>query len=749
MNVSNQKFLQKYPQAFNNQLNHTLQKYVPLVYRADIIPPKYQQQIEEYESNENQINQENEDFEKNNKSPISAASLQTFSSHQSDYLDDDVYEFLLEIQKNKEKSKPVLDSEHLGADMQDLEDYYYNEINPSNNQKNKQPNQFKSQQSNFPNISDQNNSLNRSNKNFDTDFFQDSDFQHFSQQNSQKKEKKEKKNRPPKPNPKKLDEENLSQYSLQLVYEFLELKFIDQYENDKLEKLKPIFIIYKHPHLPLQTIKIFEFFVPVYLQIDFKDDIQQEFLDWKDFLIKRMNLHSQEKRYLHTLSGKDIENFQQIPLEQNILLLSSQSESNFWNDFTNTHKIQLSSFQLVQYTQYLNSLSNVNEIHFNITSIGQIQKTLKMVEKKRLIKKEKYLEYILIKNASITTPYIEISSQNTNINSPLANFQNNTQEDSQTNSKFKFKQIFPDQTGQITPVRYLTKEQIEEHEQKIQQNINKIKSQCSDNIKKIKENIDNQQNIFRNYQKPHTTSHKSLNQKNKQQLYDYNNIKNKFSFLEQIKTQPLKYRKKFLEPIRNSQFEFQQIPEKDKIQPAIQRSQSDPKALKLMYNKYQKIITKQTVEDKFLQAGTQKKLIIGPVLQNFNKVRMRILQQKIPNISKDIQNQSIPNFDKDFQKKFNFEINQNKNYNKNNNKNQPQILRKQSSFETYDKKIGLSYYNKPIYDFDFNQRKAKNSIIQKQPPQTMLNDFLDVEQNNSFMRYKDSAINNLNQKYIH
>lgn len=38
----------------------------------------------------------------------------------------------------------------------------------------------------------------------------------------------------------------------------------------------------------MTTLKVFEFFIPVYLEITDKSDIEDEFFDWKEYLIKRL-----------------------------------------------------------------------------------------------------------------------------------------------------------------------------------------------------------------------------------------------------------------------------------------------------------------------------------------------------------------------------------------------------------------------------------------------------------------------------
>lgn len=69
---------------------------------------------------------------------------------------------------------------------------------------------------------------------------------------------------------KKFDEDFIHSYTMEKLYEFIEYKHINEYENEKFPKLKTIYVIYKHSHLPLNTMKIEEFYVPIYKTIEDK-----------------------------------------------------------------------------------------------------------------------------------------------------------------------------------------------------------------------------------------------------------------------------------------------------------------------------------------------------------------------------------------------------------------------------------------------------------------------------------------------
>ncbi len=62
--------------------------------------------------------------------------------------------------------------------------------------------------------------------------------------------------------------------------------------NDKLG-LRPIYIIYKSPRL-YQTLKVKEFYLPVYKRIIEKEELKEDFENWKNYLRNYMGIKDEK-----------------------------------------------------------------------------------------------------------------------------------------------------------------------------------------------------------------------------------------------------------------------------------------------------------------------------------------------------------------------------------------------------------------------------------------------------------------------
>jgi hypothetical protein len=122
-----------------------------------------------------------------------------------------------------------------------------------------------------------------------------------------------------------------------LIYKFVPGEFLDEnYTNEKENELRRVIVLFKHPHLFLNALKIKNFYIPLYVRNEHildRKNAQTEFHDWKDFLLKVMEVRGNDGDYCHVSNGLSVTHFGQVPRTHNILVVGSTPELNFWHDF--------------------------------------------------------------------------------------------------------------------------------------------------------------------------------------------------------------------------------------------------------------------------------------------------------------------------------------------------------------------------------------------------------------------------------
>lgn len=101
---------------------------------------------------------------------------------------------------------------------------------------------------------------------------------------------------------------------------YLNSMIIQRGKNTK-KCLRQVFILYKKDKNPFSTLAVEKFFIPVYTHVVDTQELLSDYVFWKDYLSKWMNLRGKSVHHVFTSLGFVLTHLNQVSVQENILII--------------------------------------------------------------------------------------------------------------------------------------------------------------------------------------------------------------------------------------------------------------------------------------------------------------------------------------------------------------------------------------------------------------------------------------------